>query len=163
MISLSFFSSDLKLVETWPELKIDAFYLSSEEVKSAAGQAFGAIAVGNVNHFLPYILNGDPSNKVVQEAFNEFMLNQPENSLAYVRQFWNPSGVKSVSPPSKTRRLICEVVIVALILFLLFILCAFTLKDYLSYLSGALFIILVIYCISLYFCKRDFYFTCGIM
>lgn len=40
-----------------PQLIISCFSSTSEDIKGAASHALGAVAVGNVNYYLPYILN----------------------------------------------------------------------------------------------------------
>lgn len=50
-------SSNLSSIELLPQCIIGCFAASSEEVKAAASHALGAIAVGNLHYYLPFILN----------------------------------------------------------------------------------------------------------
>lgn len=49
--------SNLSLIEALPQTIIGCFSSTCEDIKSAASHALGAVAVGNVNYYLPYILN----------------------------------------------------------------------------------------------------------
>ncbi|KAJ6648464.1 Cullin-associated NEDD8-dissociated protein 1 [Pseudolycoriella hygida] len=48
---------NLNSIETLPQCIIHCFGASSEDVKAAASHALGAVAVGNLNYYLPFILN----------------------------------------------------------------------------------------------------------
>lgn len=48
---------NLGTIETLPQVILSCFLTSSEDVKAAASHALGAIAVGNLDLFLPFILN----------------------------------------------------------------------------------------------------------
>lgn len=45
------------MINTLPQTIISCFSSTSEDIKGAASHSLGAIAVGNVNYYLPYILN----------------------------------------------------------------------------------------------------------
>lgn len=45
------------MIEALPQTIISCFGSTSEDIKSAASHALGAVSVGNVNYYLPYILN----------------------------------------------------------------------------------------------------------
>lgn len=47
----------MSIIEPLPQLIIQCFGGSSEDIKGAASHALGAVAVGNLNYYLPYILN----------------------------------------------------------------------------------------------------------
>ncbi len=57
MFQFFFFSSNLSSIEQLPQCIIGCFAASSEDVKAAASHALGAVAVGNLNYYLPFILN----------------------------------------------------------------------------------------------------------
>uniref|UniRef100_A0A182SZ11 TATA-binding protein interacting (TIP20) domain-containing protein n=1 Tax=Anopheles maculatus TaxID=74869 RepID=A0A182SZ11_9DIPT len=48
---------NLHTIDTLAQTILNCFSASSEDVKGAASHALGAIAVGNLNHYLPFILN----------------------------------------------------------------------------------------------------------
>ncbi|XP_035780587.1 cullin-associated NEDD8-dissociated protein 1-like [Anopheles albimanus] len=48
---------NLQSIDTLAQTILNCFSASSEDVKGAASHALGAIAVGNLNHYLPFILN----------------------------------------------------------------------------------------------------------
>lgn len=52
-----FSPSNLSTIEALPTTIIGCFGASSEEVKGAASHSLGAVAVGNLNYYLPYILS----------------------------------------------------------------------------------------------------------
>lgn len=59
-ILLNFFCSNLASIETLPQSILKCFgteIAHSEDVKGAASHALGAVAVGNLNHYLPMILH----------------------------------------------------------------------------------------------------------
>lgn len=49
--------SNLSEIDALPQTIISCFGSTSEDIKSAASHSLGAVAVGNVNFYLPYILN----------------------------------------------------------------------------------------------------------
>lgn len=51
-----FSCSNLSTIHSLPECIIECFSASSEEVKAAASHALGAIAVGNLPYYLPFVL-----------------------------------------------------------------------------------------------------------
>lgn len=54
---MHFRHSNLSSIETLPQTIIGCFGASSEDIKGAASHSLGAVAVGNLNYYLPYILN----------------------------------------------------------------------------------------------------------
>lgn len=48
---------DLSMIGGLPETLLECFGAQSEDVKAAASHALGAVAVGNLPHFLPFILS----------------------------------------------------------------------------------------------------------
>lgn len=52
-----FYCSNLSVIEPLPQLIIACFSSTSEDIKGAASHALGAVAVGNLNYYLPLILN----------------------------------------------------------------------------------------------------------
>lgn len=47
----------MNAIQPLPQCILNCFATSSEDVKSAASHALGAVAVGNLNYYLPFILN----------------------------------------------------------------------------------------------------------
>lgn len=56
IIVILFLHSDLSGVSSLKQLILSSFSPSSEEVKSAASYALGSIAIGNLQQYLPFIL-----------------------------------------------------------------------------------------------------------
>lgn len=51
------FSSDLHRIENLKNIILQSLSASSEELKSSASYALGGVAIGNLQQFLPFILN----------------------------------------------------------------------------------------------------------
>lgn len=75
-----------------PQLIIQYFSLTSEEIKSAASHALGAVAVGNLNYYLPLILKeikSQPQHKcLLLHSLKELIssLAQTQNGLQQLNE-----------------------------------------------------------------------------
>lgn len=86
------FYSNLSSIEALPQTLIGCFGAASEEVKAAASHSLGAVAVGNLNYYLPYILNEIEA----QPKRQYLLLHSLKELITSLSQ--SPNGLKELLP-----------------------------------------------------------------
>lgn len=84
--------SNLSVIDALPQTLISCFGSSSEDIKGAASHALGAVAVGNLNYYLPLILNEIEA----QPKRQYLLLHSLKELITSLSQ--SPSGLQQLLP-----------------------------------------------------------------
>lgn len=91
-ISFQLHYSNLSSIQELPQTVISCFGATSEDVKAAASHSLGAVAVGNLDYYLPYILN-EIENQPKRQYLLLHSLKELITSLAQT-----PAGLQQLLP-----------------------------------------------------------------
>lgn len=110
--------SDLSMIEPLPQVIISCFNSTSEDIKGAASHALGAVTVGNVKFYLPYVLNEietQPKRQyLLLHSLKEFIYSMSqtprgvEEMVQWVQAIWERLFKLCECPEEGSRNVVAE-------------------------------------------------------